>query len=41
LHIFTLPSESGYLEARVLARPGIIAPGALPGCPIDLSGLFL
>lgn len=40
LHLFTSPAAGGYLEIRSLARPGVLAPGALPGCPVDLAGLF-
>jgi Uma2 family endonuclease len=41
LHVYTSPSASGYLEHRILAAPGMLAPAELPGCPVDLSGLFL
>jgi Uma2 family endonuclease len=40
LHVYTSPSASGYLECRILAAPGMLAPAELPGCPVDLSGLF-
>lgn len=40
LHIFTSPAQDNYLECRMLAKPGIIALGTLPHCPVDLSGLF-
>ncbi len=36
-HVYTSPSESGYLDCRILAAPGILAPSALPQCPVDLS----
>lgn len=41
LHIFTAPSASSYRECRMLTELGVFAPGALPDCPVDLSGLFL
>ncbi|MGH8575763.1 MAG: Uma2 family endonuclease [Gammaproteobacteria bacterium] len=40
LHVFTSPSDPGYLESRSLARPGLLATAALPGSPVDLRGLF-
>ncbi len=40
LHVFTSPSEAGYLESRSLARPGSLATTALPGTLVDLRGLF-
>ena len=40
LHVYTSPSASGYLECRILAAPGMLAPAELPACPVDLSGLF-
>jgi Uma2 family endonuclease len=40
LHAYTSPSPSGYLECRILAAPGMLAPAELPGCSVDLSGLF-
>jgi Uma2 family endonuclease len=40
LHLYTSPAAGGYLETRSLARPGVLAPGPLPGCLVDLSGLF-
>jgi len=40
LHIFTSPSETGYLECRVLARPSMITPSLLLQCAVDVSALF-
>ena len=39
LHIYTAPSERSYLECRILAEPGLIAPAALPQCAVDMTGI--
>jgi len=40
LHVFTSPSDTGYLESHSLTRPGLLATAALPGSPVDIGGLF-
>jgi hypothetical protein len=41
LHVFTAPSDTGYLEPHSLTEPGLLATAALPGSPVghidDLS----
>ena len=40
LHVFTGATETGYQQTQTLAEPGVRTLGALPDCPVDLSGLF-
>lgn len=41
LHVYTSPSDTGYLESHSLARPGLLATAALPSSAVDLGGAFL
>jgi len=40
LHVFTGATETGYQQTQTLIEPGLRRLGALPDCPVDLTGLF-
>jgi len=40
LHVFTSPSDTGYLESHSLARPAVLCLVALSGSQVDVGGVF-
>lgn len=40
LHVFTSPSDTGYLESHSLARPAVLRLVALSGSQVDVGGVF-
>ena len=40
LHVFTSPSDTGYLESHSLARPAMLCLVALSGSQVDVGGVF-
>ena len=40
LHVFTSPSDSGYLETHSLARPSVLCLVALSKSQVDVGGVF-
>ncbi len=40
LHVFTSPSDTGYLESHSLARPAVLCLVALSGSRVDVGGVF-